>query len=97
MLRTLRLRFAARPDHELSFEVADDDATENALDAWRLLESRADPDGRISLGDRESCALDEVLEVTVVEPRPLEGPTWERGLRDEDASTAMDENYEAPS
>jgi hypothetical protein len=92
MLRTLRLRFADRPEYELAFE-----PTGNATDPWELLESRADPEGRIIIGDRESCMIDEVLEVTLVEPARVEGPSWERGLQDEDVSTALDENYEPPA
>lgn len=92
MLRTLRLRFADRPDYELAFA-----PTEVTDDPWELLRSRADPDGRIVLGDRDSCLIDEVLEVAVVEPERIEGPTWERGLRDEDVATALDEGYEPPS
>jgi hypothetical protein len=92
MLRTLRLRLADRQEFDLSFEPTDD-----RNDPWELLKSRADPEGRIRLGDRESCSIDEVLEVTVVEPERLEGPTWERGLQDEDVATALDENYDAPS
>jgi uncharacterized protein YifE (UPF0438 family) len=92
MLRTLRLRFADRPDYELAFETAGD-----TIDPWDLLSSHADDTGRIILGDRESCTIDEVLEVTVVEPKRAEGPTWERGLQDEDVATALDESYEPPS
>jgi hypothetical protein len=92
MLHTLRLRFADRPDYELAFE-----PTAEPVDPWELLRSRAGPDGRITLGDRDSCAIDEVLEVDVVEPKRAEGPSWERGLQDEDAATALDESYEPPS
>jgi hypothetical protein len=92
MLRTLRLRLADRPEFDLSFAPTDD-----SNDPWELLKSRADPEGRIRLGDRESCSIDEVLGVTVVEPERLDGPTWERGLKDEDVATALDENYDAPS
>ena len=91
MLRTLRLRFADRPDHDLSFEPQDDET-----DPWKLLMSQVDEQGRISLGDRESCTIDDVLGVVVVEPEPLEGPTFARGLQDEDAATALDENYDPP-
>jgi hypothetical protein len=94
MLRTLRLQFAdRRPEIDLAFEPTDDDRN----DPWELLESRADSDGRIRLGDRESCTIDEVLDVIVVEPERLEGPTWERGLQDEDVATALDESYDPPS
>jgi hypothetical protein len=90
MLRTLRLRFAGRPDLDLAFE-----PTEPTDDPWKLLASRVEPDGRIRLGDRESCTIDDVVDVTVVEPEPLEGPTFERGLQDEDVATAIDENYDS--
>jgi hypothetical protein len=91
VLRTLRLRFADRPDVDLAFEPTDDDA-----DPWELLRSRADDAGQISLGDRESCRIEEVVDVTVVEPQPVEGPGFERGLQDEDVATALGENYEPP-
>ena len=91
MLRTIRLRFAERPDIDLSFEQSGDET-----DPWKLLESRADGAGRIALGDRESCTIDEVLDVSVVEPVPVDGPTFERGLQDEDVATALDENYDRP-
>jgi hypothetical protein len=92
MLRTLRLRFAEGPEIDLAFEPTDDES-----DPWKLLESRADPEGRIRLGDRESCTIDDVVDVAVVEPERIEGPTWERGLQDEDIATALDENYEPPT
>lgn len=92
MLRTLRLSFSDRPDYELAFE-PDDETT----DPWEMLEARTDPAGRIVLGDREWCTIDEVLDVMVVEPERMEGPTWERGLRDEDVATQFDENYDPPA
>lgn len=91
MLHTLRLRFADRPDVELAFEPPGDED-----DPWALLRSRADDHGRISLGDRESCTVDEVVDVTLVEPQPVEGPGFERGLQDEDVATALRENLEPP-
>lgn len=91
MLRTLRLRFADRPDYDLAFE-----ATHEEPDPWTLLRDRADDDGCISLGDRESCRVDDVLDVSVVEPTQIEGPVWERGLQDEDVATALEENYDTP-
>lgn len=90
MLRTLRLRFADRPDYELAHEPIDEER-----DPWALLRRQVDKEGRISLGDRDSCTIEEVLDVTIVEPEPREGPTWERGLQDEDVASALDENYEA--
>ncbi len=92
MLRTLRLRFRDRPDYDLAFEAPGEE-----LDPWRALRDLADDDGRISLGDRESCLVDDVLDVSLVEPTQIEGPTWARGLQDEDVATALDENYETPS
>jgi hypothetical protein len=93
MLRTLRLRLADRPDHDLAFEATEQEAE---LDPWRLLKSRADEAGRISLGDRDSCAIEDVLDVTVVDPVPIEGTTFERGLQDEDVAAAIEENYDPP-
>lgn len=92
MLRTLRLRFADRPEYELAYEQVDE---EN--DPWALLRRQADEEGKISLGDRDSCRIEEVLDVTVAIPEPSEGPTWERGLQDEDAATALEENYDPPT
>jgi hypothetical protein len=91
MLRTLRLRFADRPDYELAVE-----STAGEADPRELLDSRAGSDGRISLGDRESCTLDDVLEVTLVTPESVVGPTFEHDLQDEDVATALDENYDPP-
>jgi hypothetical protein len=93
MLRTLRLRLAARPVHELAFEATEDEAE---IDPWLLLKSRADEHGRISLGDRDSCAIQDVLEVTLVDLDPIEGTTFERGLQDEDVAAAIEENYDPP-
>ena len=90
-LRTLRLRLADRPDHDLAFEATDDEA-----DPWALLNSQIDNDGLISLGDRDSCKVVDVLDVVLVEPQPLEGHGYERGLQDEDVATALEENYDSP-
>jgi hypothetical protein len=91
MLLTLRLRFADRPDYDLAVESEQRDA-----DPWALLEARADESGRVALGDRESCTIDEVREAMIVEPTSVEGPGWRRGLQDEDVATALEENYERP-
>lgn len=91
MLSTLRLHFADRPELELAVESRDD-----ATDAWALLRARADDNGRIALGDRESCGIEEVVDVELVRPEPIEGPGFERGLQDEDVATALSENYEPP-
>jgi hypothetical protein len=92
MLRTLRLRFADRPDHDLAFEV-----TEEEADPWRLLKTSADRNGRITLGDRDSCGIEDVLEVTLVDLKRIEGTTFEHGLQDEDVAAALDESYERPT
>lgn len=91
MLRTVRLRFADRPDLDLAFE-----PTEEEADPWELLNSRADHEGRITLGDRESCRIEDILEATLVDPEPIEGPTFEHDLQDEDVATALKENYDLP-
>jgi hypothetical protein len=93
MLHKLRLEFLDRPCCDLAFEPSDEETD----DPWELLRRRADDDGRITLGDRESCVIEDVVEVSVVKPTAIEGPTWERGLQDEDAATALDEDYEPPS
>lgn len=92
MLRTVRLQFADRPDYELALESTDDDANPRELVA-----AHADDDGRIPLGDRDSCALEDIVEATFVGPKRLQGPTWEHGLQDEDVATALDEGYEPPT
>ncbi len=91
VLLTLRLRFAGGPDYELAVE-----APERDLSPRELLLAQADENGRISLGDRESCRIDEIIEVELVQPTQVEGPTFERGLQDEDVATALEENYEHP-
>jgi hypothetical protein len=92
MLRTLRLHFAHRPNHDLAFEPTDDE-----IDPWRLLESKADEEGWITLGDRDACRIEEVVAAELVDPELVEGPTFERDLQDEDVSTALKENYNPPS
>jgi hypothetical protein len=91
VLLTLRLRFASGPDYELAVEAPDSD-----VHPRDLLRAQADENGRISLGDRESRRLDEIIDVELVEHAGREGPTFERGLQDEDVATALEENYEQP-
>jgi len=91
MLLKLRLCFADRPDYELAVDPDQQDA-----DPWAALRSLADGKGRVALGDHESCAIDDVLDVRFVPSRPAEGPGWRGKLQDEDAATAVDENYDAP-
>jgi hypothetical protein len=52
--------------------------------------------GRDAIDECESCRVDEILEVTRVEPKRIEGPTFERGLQDEDVATVLDESYDPP-
>ncbi len=89
---TLRLELKDRPDFELAIDRCGQDVA-----VWDLLRSVADAEGRIRLGDRESCSIDEVVDVSIVEPKHREGPGWERGLQDEDAATALEEGYEPPA
>ena len=91
MLLKLRLRFVDRPVHELAVESDQRDA-----DAWTILRSQADRDDRIALGDRDWCRIDEVLDVTLVEPTRVEGPGRRRSLQDEDVAAAVEENYPPP-
>jgi hypothetical protein len=92
MLVTFRLRFADRPDYDLAVETDDANA-----DGWAVLRSRADREGRVPLGDHDSCRLDEIMDVEPVEPREVSGPGWERGLQDEDAAAAVEESYDQPT
>ena len=62
-----------------------------------MLNTTANREGKISLGDRESCRIEDVLDVIVVDPEPREGSTFEHGLQDEDVATALEENYDPPS
>jgi len=91
MLLKLRLRFADRPDYELAVDSDEADAN-----PWEVLRSLADRDGRVPLGDRDSCRIDEVVDARLVEPRSVEGPGWRGELQDEDVAAAVDENYDAP-
>jgi len=97
MLVTLRLQLRDGRERLLSQELAPgDDAT-----AHEILE-RISENGRVPLGDRESCALDAIERVEVVpKPDPKTAPSWtEDGrpagveLRDEDVAAALRERYE---
>jgi hypothetical protein len=89
---TLRLRLAEGPDYHLRVDAGDRHAAPR-----EILRANADANGRIALGDRRSCSIDDVIDVDVVQPEPVEGPTFERGLQDEDVATALSENYEPPA
>jgi hypothetical protein len=92
VLVTLRLYLADGREQLFSQEV--ESADEAPLEILR----RASKDGRIALGDRESCSLDSVLDAKFEPaPEPQTGPTWKQAdapLRDEDVAAALSENYE---
>jgi hypothetical protein len=93
VLVTLRLHLADGREQLFSQEV------ESADEAPLEIIKRASKDGRIALGDRESCSLDEILDAEYERaPEPQAGPTWKQAgppLRDEDVAAALDENYES--
>ena len=91
MLVALRLHRAGRPDYDLAVESPGEDA-----DPWVVLRAHADTEGRIVLGDREWCRLEEIVHAEFVEPKRGAGPEFERGLQDEDVPDALDESYERP-
>jgi hypothetical protein len=94
VLVTLRLYLADGREQLFSQEVAA--ADETPLEILR----RVSKDGRVALGDRESCSLDEIVDARFEPaPDPQRGPTWkeaEAPLRDEDVAAALRENYEPP-
>jgi hypothetical protein len=92
VLVTLKLFLTDGREQLLSREL---DAEEASLGPRELLE-RSSKDGRVVLGDRESCSLAAIVKVEVVQPESREGPTLEHGIRDEDISSAMRGNYEEP-
>ncbi len=95
MLVTLRLYLADGREQLFSQEAATADET-----PFEILK-RASKDGRISLGDRETCPLDSIIDAKFEpDPEPEIGPTWDEAgvpLRDEDPAAALSENYESPS
>lgn len=99
MLVTLRLYLSGGDERLLAQEL--DDVPEQPYEIVKRL-SR---DGRVPLGDRESCDLDEIERVELVPPpEPQVGPTWGREyglpdgvqLRDEDVATALSEGNQEP-
>jgi hypothetical protein len=99
MLVTLRLYLSGGDERLLAQEI--DDMLETPYEIVKRL-SR---DGRVPLGDRESCDLD-AIERVELEPPPERrvGPTWgpeyglpdEVRLRDEDVATALSEGNQEP-
>jgi len=92
VLVTLRLYLAGGREQLLSQEV--ESADEQPLELLR----RVSKDGVIALGDRESVALDSIVDARFEPaPEPQAGPAWKEAdapLRDEDVSAALRENYE---
>ena len=92
MLVTLRLYLADGREQLLSLEV--DSADETPLEILK----RASKDGRIALGDRESCSLESIVDAGLEpSPEPKAGPAWNEAdapLHDEDVAAALRENYE---
>ena len=93
MLITLKLFLSDGREQLLSREL---EADETSLEPREILE-RSSKDGRVALGDRESCSLESIVKVEVVHPKPSEGPTLAHGIRDEDVAAALKGNYEPPS
>ena len=89
MLVTLRLQLTDGRELLLSRELEPEEAS---LAPREILE-RASRDGRVALGDRDSCSLSSVVRVDVVEPEPRAGPVLEQGIRDEDVASALDGNF----
>jgi hypothetical protein len=89
---TLRLYLADGREQLFSQEV--DSADETPMEIVR----RVSKDRRISLGDRESCSLDSIVDARFEPPaEPQSGPAWTEAdapLRDEDVAAALRENYE---
>jgi hypothetical protein len=90
VLVTLRLHLVDGPERLLTREVEENDST---LDPRELLE-RFSSEGRVSLGDRESCSLASIVSVEVVHPESVEGPALAPGIRDEDVAAARKGNYQ---
>jgi hypothetical protein len=89
---TLRLYLADGREQLFSQEAESTDET--PMEILR----RVSKDGRIALGDRETCSLDSIVDARL-EPltEPQAGPAWNEAdapLRDEDVAAALRENYE---
>jgi hypothetical protein len=92
VLVTLRLYLADGREQLFSQEV--DSADEAPFEILK----RASKDGRISLGDRQSCSLDSIIDAKLEpSPEPQTGPTLKQAgapIRDEDVAAALSEDYE---
>jgi hypothetical protein len=92
MLVTLRLFLADGREQLFSQEV--ESAGEEPFEILK----RVSKEGRIALGDRESCSLESIVDAKLEpSPEPQLGPTWTQAgtpLRDEDVAAALSEDYE---
>jgi hypothetical protein len=91
---TLRLYLADGREQLFSQEV---DSTDES--PFELL-NRVSKEGRLPLGDRETCSVDEIIDARFEpSPAPQTAPSWNEAgqpLRDEDVAAALDENYDPP-
>ena len=90
MLITLRLYLSNGREQLLTREL---EADESTLEPRELLE-RFSSEGRVSLGDRESCSLGSIVKVEVAHPESIHGPVLAPGVRDEDVAAALKGNYQ---
>ena len=99
MLVTLRLYLSGGEERLLAQEIGHIPET-----PFEIVK-RLSRDGRVPLGDRESCDLDAIERVELVPPpEPQVAPTWgpeyglpgEAQLRDEDVATALSEGNQEP-
>jgi hypothetical protein len=99
MLVTLRLHLTGGEERLFAQEV--DDVPETPYEIVKRLSRN----GRVPLGDRESCDLDAIERVELEPaPEPQVAPTWgseyglpdEVQLRDEDVATALSEGNQEP-
>ncbi len=89
MLITLKLFLSDGREQLYSRELDEDEAS---LEPREIL-VRSSSDGRVALGDRESCSLESIWKVEVVHAEPREGPTLQHGIHDEDVTAALKGNY----
>jgi hypothetical protein len=99
MLVTLRLYLSGGGERLLAQEI------EHVPETPYEIVKRLSRCGRVPLGDRESCALDEIERVELEPaPRPQTAPSWgseyglpeEVHLRDEDVAAALSEGNQEP-
>ncbi len=86
------LRIGLADGREIDLTV---DADHDQGSPWALLR-RLVVDGELALSDTDAVSVSEVSSVEVVVPDAPAGPGWGPGLQDEDAATALQENYAPP-